>query len=165
MSDIFQVLCEDVTNNTHFGICDDKPHQRAYIDTEDGKKWMAVVQNDSNQEVTFTALDNCIEFNKATGKKESRCEGVLTYNNTILFIEIKERSGNAKSWAKDADDQLRNSITLIESKINLDKYINKRAAIINRLQTRSNEKHTVRMKQFKEETGYVLRVNYRIVLD
>lgn len=165
MSDIFKKLCQDTTQVKRFGICDDKPHQRAYLDITEGRKWMAVVQNDLEQEVTFTALDHCIEFNKANGQKESRCEGLLTYRGTIIFVEIKERTGDAKTWAKDADIQLRNSITLIESKINLQAFPNKRAIIANPLQTKSQEKHSVRMKQFLEQTGYLLSVQNRIIIE
>lgn len=165
MSDIFKMLCQDVTQATYFGICDDKPHQRAYIDTTESGKWMAVIKNYTRQEVTFTALDNCIEIHKSNGKMESRCEGAITYNDTIIFVEIKERKGDAKTWAKDADKQLRNTISSIEAKINLDGFSIKRAAITNRLQKGSKEKHTVRMKKFQEDTGYVLRVDNRIILD
>lgn len=165
MSEIFKRLCQDTTQEKIFGICDDIPHQRAYLDLVEGRKWMAVVQNDLKHVVTFTALDHCVEFNKANGQKEKRCEGILTYEDTIIFVEIKERTGDAKTWAKDADKQLRNSIRLIHSKLNLDEFTKKRASITNRLQTKSNEKHSVRMKQFLEQTGYVLRVNNRIILD
>jgi hypothetical protein len=165
MSDIFKILCQDVTQAKNFGICDDKPNQRAYINTDDGEKWMAVVKNDTRQEITFTALDNCIEMRKANGKMESRCEGAITYNNTIIFLEIKKRTGDASTWAKDADKQLRNTISSIEAKIDLKDFPIKRAAITNCLQRRSNEKHTVRMKKFQEDTGYILRVENRVILD
>src|SRR4051812_42064336 len=128
MSEIFKALCQDVTQARYFGICDDKPHQRAYIDIVDGGRWMTVVQNDTRQEITFTALDNCIEIRKVNGKMESRCEGVITYNDTIIFVEIKQRVGDAHTWVKDADKQLRASITSIEAKINLDDFPVKRAA-------------------------------------
>ena len=165
MIDIFKALCQDVTEEKRFGICDDMPHQRAYIDTIDGRKWMAIVQNDTRRQVTFTALDNCIEFRKANGTMEKRCEGILTFNDTILFVEIKERTGDAKTWAKDADKQLRISIGLIEAKINLASFPIKKAAITNRLQKGSKEKHSVRMKQFYNQTGYILSINNRIIID
>lgn len=165
MSHIFNTLCEDKTSEKLFGICDDKPHQRAYIDTQDGRKWIAVINNDIRHSITFTALDNCIEFNKANGKKESRCEGILTYGETIIFVEAKERKGPAKTWAKDADKQLRNSIRLIESKVNLDLFSIKKAAITNRQQRGLKEKYSVRMKQFMEQTGYILLINNRINIE
>jgi hypothetical protein len=165
MSHIFKSLCQDETDARKFGICDDKPHQRAYIDTEDGRKWIAVIQNDERKSITFTAFDNCIEFNKTNGKKESRCEGVLTYSDTIIFVEAKERKGDAQTWAKDADKQLRNSIKLIEAKINLNIFSIKKAAICNKLQKGLINKHSVRMKQFLDETGYVLIISKRLSIE
>jgi hypothetical protein len=165
MSNIFKILCQDVSDARRFGICDDKDHQRAYIDTDNGADWMAVVHNDNREEVTFTALDNCIEMRKANGTMEKRCEGMLTFNGTIIFVEIKESAADAQSWAKVADKQLRVSIASIESRVNLDAFPIKRAAITNRLQRGSKEKHTVRMKKFLLDTGYVLRVDNRINID
>ena len=165
MSDIFKLLCQDITQEKKFGICDDIPNHRAYVDLNNGSKWMTVVQNNSMLPVTFTALDNCIELRGTDGKMESRCEGIITYGNTIIFIEIKERTGDSKTWAKDADKQLRATISSIKSKINLDSFETKRAAITNRLQSRSKEKHTVRMKKFLEDTGYLLSVDNRIKIE
>ncbi len=165
MSDIFRTLCQDVTNGHRFGLCDDRRHQRAYIDEIDGQKWTAVVDNRHNRKIEFTSLDNCIEFNKANGKGESRCEGMLTFEDTIVFVEMKERRGDAKKWAKKTDDQLRNSILIVEAKVNLDQFIVKKAYICNRHQKNLNESHAVRAKKFQEETGYVLRVENRINID
>ena len=165
MSHIFKALCQDETSVKRFGICDDIPHQRAYVDVTDGRKWIAVIHNDVRRSVTFTALDNCIEFNKANGKKEKRCEGVLSYDETIIFLEAKERLGNASTWAKDADTQLKNSIKLIEEKVNLDLFLIKKAAICNGLQRGFNQKHSVRIKQFMDETGYILLINNRITIE
>jgi hypothetical protein len=165
MSYISETLCEDITRDKRFGICDDNPHQRAYININDGSKWMAVVQNENRKEVIFTALDHCIEMRRANGKMESRCEGVITCDDTIIFVEVKERIGDARTWVKEADKQLRNSISLIESRINLDKFPIKKASITNRLQRGSKQKHSVRMRKFLEDTGYVLRVDNRIIIE
>ncbi len=165
MSDIFKLLCQDTTGERKFGICDNKDHERAFIDVADGRNWMAVILNDNRYEATFTAIDNCIEIRRPNGRLESRCEGAITYNNTIIFLEIKERLGPARAWAKDADDQLRITISSIESRIDLDDFTIKKAAITNRLRGNLTEKHTVRMKKFQEDTGYILQVAYRINLD
>jgi hypothetical protein len=165
MSYIFKKFCQDETNLRNFGICDDKLHQRAYIHTGHGGNWTAVVQNDNQYDVTFTALDHCIEIRNSKGKMQSRCEGIITYNNTIIFIEIKQRTGDAKTWAKDADKQLRSTISVVSAKINLNLFVVKKAAIANPLHRRSAEKHTTRMMKFLDDTGYILIVNYRIVLD
>jgi len=165
MSHIFSSLCQDQTNEPIFGIKDDNNHERAYLDYGNGRFWLATIENTSRYEVIFTALDNCIELRKANGHLESRCEGMLTYNDTIIFVEIKARTGDMKTWAKDADKQLRNSIALIESRVNLDTFTVKRAAISNSLMRRLGEKTTERIKRFKNETGYILTIDYRIRLD
>jgi len=165
MSDLFKILCQDETDLGLFGICDDKPHQRAYIDNSDGQKWTAVISNKFNRKIVFTALDNSIEFNKANGKSESRCEGILTYEETIIFIEIKERTGDAKTWARKADTQLRNSISIVLAKVDLDIFTNKKAYICNRHQKNLNESHAVRTKKFQNETGFILRVDKRINIE
>ena len=165
MSDIFKVLCQDATNERFFGVCDDKPNQRAYLDIKDRNKWLAVVQNKLMKDVTFTALDNCIEFRTVDGKMSSRCEGVLTYDDVIIFVEAKERSGDASTWAKDADKQLRASIDDLKKKVDLSFFTIKRAAIANRKQNKFNEKHSVRMKKFFNDTGFILSVNSRIVIE
>jgi len=165
MSDIFRILCQDITDAKRFGICDDKPHQRACIDTIDGRNWMTVIENDLRHDVTFTALDNCIEIRKDNGKMESRCEGIITYNYTIIFLEIKDRTGGANTWAKDADKQLKTSIALIELKVDLGNFLSRKAYISNRIQRGSKQNHPVRIKQFLEQTGYILRVNSSIVTE
>lgn len=165
MSDIFKPLYQDITNSRNFGICDDKPHQRAYIDEIDGQRWTAVVRNHYGRQIVFTAIDNCTEFNKANGSKEIRCEGILTFDDTIVFVEIKERKGDAKTWAKKADDQLRNSIRIIQARVNMNAYVVKKAYISNRHQKNLNESHAVRAKRFQQETGYILRVENRINID
>ena len=163
MSDIFKALCQDTCNERKFGICDDRPHQRAYIDTNEGAKWIAVINNPERISVTFTAIDNCIELRTAENKMEDRCEGVLTYENTIIFIEAKERkSKKTKDWAKVADEQLRSTILSLSAKVALDAYANKRAAICNRLRTKNIEKHSVRIRKFYDETGYTLSVKNHI---
>lgn len=165
MSDIFRALCQDVTTAQKFGLCDDLPHQRAYIDEFDGQKWIAVVYNYFGREIVFTALDNCIEFNKPSGKGESRCEGMLTYEDTIIFVEIKERTGDADTWAKKADDQLRNSIKIVQAKVKLSAFLIKKVYICNRHRRNVNESHAVRAKKFQQDTGYILRVETRINID
>jgi hypothetical protein len=48
------------TNKKRFGICDDTPppHKPAYLDETDGKKWIAVVENNHNLNITFVPIDN-----------------------------------------------------------------------------------------------------------
>ncbi len=165
MSHVFKSLYEDSTDFRRFGICDDRPHQRAYINTNDGGKWIAVVSNNYRKPIVFTAFDNCIEFRTKANKLESRCEGAITYENVIIFVEAKERKGKTGDWAKDAEDQLKATIESVSKRVDLDFFQIKRAAICNKLRTKNNEKHTARIKKFLKDTGYILTVDNRIIID
>ena len=90
---------------------------------------------------------------------------MLTYTDTIVFVEIKAITGDAKMWAKKADDQLRNSIKILQAKVNIHAFPNKKAYICNRHQRNINVSHAARIKKFKEDTGYTLRVENRITID
>ncbi len=91
--------CQTISNRKLFGLCDDPPpiSNPAYIDELNGANWIAVVVNEYLYHVTFTAIDNCIEINRIDGKQAKRCDGVLTYDSTVIFVELKERRavGNA----------------------------------------------------------------------
>ena len=83
----FKSTCQSQTNQYKFGLCDDPNEDPAYIDTDidDCSKWIATVENNQEIEVIFTAIDNCIEILRSNGEKENRCDGMLTYNNHIIF--------------------------------------------------------------------------------
>ena len=54
--------CQTFSNHKQFGLCDEPPpaSNPAYIDEDNGSKWIAVVVNEDRYYVTFTAIDNCI---------------------------------------------------------------------------------------------------------
>lgn len=91
--------CQTRSNRRIFGLCDNPSPAKdpAYIDETDGSKWIAVVENEERFPTEFTAIDNCIDIKHSDGKMEKRCDGVLTYNATIIFVELKQRGakGNA----------------------------------------------------------------------
>jgi hypothetical protein len=63
--DFFKASCQTVTQETKFGICDDDDNDiktPAYINNDDATKWIAVVINKAAKEITFTAIDNCIDM-------------------------------------------------------------------------------------------------------
>lgn len=88
-----------------------------------------IVINNSNTEVTFKAIDWCVPIFR-TGTYDlddearvvaefssdnigvnliKRCEGFLSYNNSIVFIEIKNRHGG-RGWLKDAREKFEETI-------------------------------------------------------
>jgi hypothetical protein len=96
----FKLSCQDTTNQSEFGLCDDPPppHTPAYIDLDisnKDEKWIAIVDNSNEIEITFTAIDNCIEIRRPNGEMDKSCEGMLTYQNSYYFCRVKE-----KRWKK-----------------------------------------------------------------
>lgn len=101
-TDFLEKKCWDSSVQRRFGICDDTPppSKPAYLDEIDGNKWIAVVHNDRQIEVEFLAIDNCIEFSKRKdGKDKKRCDGALFYEETVIFVELKDIASDAKNWA------------------------------------------------------------------
>ena len=57
----FETDCkEDTRKEKQFGICDDQNGTKAYTNTTDSTKWIAIVKNVKEIDVSFTAIDNCI---------------------------------------------------------------------------------------------------------
>jgi hypothetical protein len=162
-----EAICQSITDKKLFGICDDPPpsQNQAYIDEEDGARWIAVVVNEDKQQVTFTAIDNCIKIKSNNGKMAKRCDGVLSFDTTIAFVELKERDEKGNKWVKDAEKQLRSTITYFEKSEEAENYKIKKAYIANRDKPKFKESQKERMDQFFLETGYVLRIENRIILD
>ena len=158
--------CQCKSNKKLFGLCDDQLHlsNPAYIDEKNGSKWIAVVINEYKFEVVFTAIDNCIDIKKKDGKMAKRCDGVLSYDNTIIFVELKERGALGNQWVTDAENQLKETLTYFEKEKIAKIYYHKKAYISNSRHPKFKVSQTRRMNQFLEDTGYILRIENRIYL-
>ena len=164
--------CQNTSNNRRFGLCDDPPPAKnpAYIDEIDGSKWIAIVCNDHHFSVLFTAIDNCIEIKRADGLMDKRCDGMLSYisdvlGRTVVFVELKTGAVIRGSWVKDAEAQLRVTISRFEDTKESDNFKTKKAYIANSTYPRYRESQMGRMDKFCDDTGYVLRIENRLVLD
>lgn len=158
--------CHTRSNKKRFGLCDN-PHPAkdpAYIDENNGGKWIAVVVNEPQYDVVFTAVDHCIETRRDDGEMDNRCDGILFYDTTVIFVELKERSPIGNDWVKDAEVQLRASIEHFERNVDSDDYIVKKAYIANNKHPKFKATQTNRMDQFEKDTGYILRIENRIIL-
>jgi hypothetical protein len=158
--------CQETTNSKLFGLCDDPPppHKPAYIDENDGSKWVAVVVNEDMYQLTFTAIDHCITINRPDGKPAKRCDGALTYNSTIIFVELKQIGAKGSDWIITAEEQLRTTIGYFELEEDADNYNNKKAYIASSERPKFRVSQAKRMDQFFDDTGYVLRIENRIIL-
>lgn len=154
------VACQESTTEKLFGLCDDPPppYVPAYInkDTVNKPNWIAEVINDNLKKVTFTAIDNCIPILRANGEAESRCEGMLTYDKTIIFLELKNRIG--RGWLAKARDQLKITISLFEENNDMNDYDSKRAHIANAQRPFFQSNYAKTIDEIKTDTGFTTEV-------
>lgn len=166
----FEGKCQTQSSNKLFGLCDDPPPAKnpAYIDETDGSKWIAVVVNEDNNkpkyDVTFTAIDNCITILRPDEKSAKRCDGMLTFDTTVILVELKERGAQGNLWVKDAEKQLRTTIDYFEREDASEGYNKKKAYIANSEHPKFKASQSTRMEKFLDDTGYVLRIENRIIL-
>ena len=161
----FQTRCQDNSNQKLFGLCDDQLEERAYLDENDGSKWIAVVVNECQYNVAFIAVDHCIEIIREDGKMAKRCDGLLYVDTTIIFVELKERGAQGNDWVIDGEKQLRTSIGYFETSDDSVNYKKKKAYIANKEHPRFKQSQKGRMDKFLDDTGYILRIENRIILD
>lgn len=164
MTDFFKSTCQTKTKAALFGICDDNelPTAPAYIDTKNSDTWTAKVVNEKLIETTFTAIDNCIPVFRENGDMESRIDGLLTYNNTLIFIELKIVKKDR--WISPGIQQLENTIELFSAHNDLSSYKNKRAFLANKKHPKFKYSHKETMQAFKNKTGVRLIISANIKL-
>jgi len=159
----FDANCQSQTNQYKFGLCDDpnKDKDPAYIDTDDCSKWIAIVENNQKIEVIFTAIDNCIEILRSDGTMENRCDGMLTYNNHLIFVELKEKNYR-NNWVVKGEKQLKNTINVFIANHDLEIYKSKKAYIANNKKPNFQSSQMERMDKFKDEIGFRLIIQNTI---
>ena len=165
--DFSKSQCQSVSNKKRFGLCDEQDNKEpAYLDEQNEDKWIAVVENEELKEVHFIAIDYCIDIWRDKEKKEmdNRCDGMLWYDKAVIFVELKERVSkkNTNAWVKAGEKQLKRTIEYFEKTEQSNNFREKRAYIANKAHPIFKESQLQRMKSFKQETGYTLRIENRI---
>jgi hypothetical protein len=114
-----------------FGICDDENNTPAYTDGTDNAHWIAHVINNDSLSTVFTPIDNNIIVHKpGTSHKESTCDGMLTFTNSLYLVELKNRGTG--TWVAEAKGQLINTIKLLHRYNDLSPFGVKKACICNK---------------------------------
>ncbi len=165
-ANFYELKCQTTSSKKTFGLCDDPPPAKnpAYIDELNGSNWIAVVENESQKQITFTAIDNCIAILRSDGKMKQRCDGMLTYNSTVIFVELKDRDAQGNAWVKDAIPQLKSTIEEFKDTEMAGNFNKKLAYISNKQHPKFKSTQQRRMDAFFDETNYVLRIQGRINL-
>ncbi len=160
----FDNLCKTFTTNIEFGICDDPPPQDnpAYIDENDDSKWIAIVNNPEQAEVNFHAIDNCVSILRPNGENESRCDGMLAYEENLIFVELKMRGSSG--WLSKARKQLTITVNKFTENNDKDDYKSIEAYACNSLRPASNQGNSVELQRFKDDTGLIMYAQQEINL-
>ena len=87
----FKKDCQTITNERKFGLFDAEDNMPAKIKLTEEKTWNATVFNDEKKTILVTAIDNCIEILRENGETENRCDMMLSYEDNLLFIELKNK--------------------------------------------------------------------------
>jgi hypothetical protein len=98
--DFLKAACQTMTNQPRFGICDDEDTNvktPAYINTDDESRWIALVLNPQSKNLVLTAIDNCIEVLRENGDMDSRCDVMLTSDDSLCLIELKNKVSDWKA--------------------------------------------------------------------
>ena len=125
----FDPACQEpVRNDILFGICDDQNGSNAYTNINKRSTWVAIVQNARGISLTFTAIDGCVIKN---GEEENRgrCDGMLTSDEHLYFIELK--SGR-KDRHSNAIAQLESTIQFLIANHGTPNYKHKKAFACNK---------------------------------
>jgi hypothetical protein len=151
------------TNNT-FGICDDQNGSKAYTSITDNEKWIAKVINNANLAISFTAIDNCIVvFKEGTKDKESTCDGMLTFAESLYLVELKKQGTGG--WLSDAKSQLENTIKLLHANHQLNVFRYKKAYACNKKHPNFTVINAAERKAFFEKTnGFRIDAQTEIVI-
>ena len=161
----FETACkEGARNEKLFGICDDQDGIKAYTTSNNSEKWVAKVINDNNVTLSFTPIDNCIiVLKEGTNDKESTCDGMLTFTNSLFLVELKDKGPGG--WVSDAKGQLENTIKLLNKHQNLENIKYKKAYACNKRHPSFTVIESSERKAFFERTnGFRLDVQAEIVI-
>lgn len=163
----FSEACKHSSIRSTFGICDDVVNGNtslpAYLDESNGENWIATIVNHSRESIDFYAIDNCVTFPlKPDGSSSKRCDGLLTCDETIAFLELKSRNEQGVNWIKDSEEQLRSAIFYFERESVSESFTDKRAYAVNNMRPQSRVSQAIRMERFLEETGYLLFIKARV---
>ncbi len=157
----FDKRCQEAPREDQlFGICDDNDAKKAYTDVDDNKKWIAIVENRKKTSLVFTAIDKCI---LKDGEKEGkgRCDGMLTSNEHLYFVELKNET---KRWMTDAIDQLESTINLFIENHDASLYKHKKAFACNRRHKKFRELDNELNLRFYRKYGFRLDVQASIIV-
>lgn len=128
----FRVDCQyqPITLNA-FGLCDNQDGSKAFPDIDAANResqWIAKVKNDDNLPIVFTAIDKCVlQDNEHKGR--GRCDGMLTTEDHLYLVELKNQD---PPWRSHAIDQLDSTIQFILDNHDINQFKKRKAFACNK---------------------------------
>lgn len=163
--DFFIAQCQtENIRDKEFGLCDDEDKKEktpAYVNTTQPDKWVAVVKNQTDKSINFTAIDNCVEIERSDGTMDFRCDAMLTNEDHIVFVELKEQVADWISHA--VDEQLQSTIDHFKTNHDISKYKHKRAFVCNKRHPNFRISYKDKMISFYQKNGIRLNLVREIV--
>ncbi|MHA7131834.1 hypothetical protein [Algoriphagus namhaensis] len=146
MINFFNVACqESPRTDKEFGILDGRP--LAYTSASNPTSWIATVKNQSSKQVVFTAIDACVITGEEL-KGVKRCDGMLTTDDTLFLVELKDQQ---KNWQSAAIRQLIDTIEILLQNHDVSGYRHKKAFACNRAHQRFQEiDHELNLEIFRK---------------
>ncbi len=160
--DFFKDKCKSSSNSEEFGICDDIDNNTAiaYIDEENPDNWIGIVSNPNQFEASFYAVDHCVTINREDGSQEKSCDGILSYNNNLVFIELKKRKRSP--WAREGKNQIIKSVMFFNDNYDINSFDKIEAYVCNQIRPLVNQGRASMLEEFKNNTGINLKIQQRI---
>lgn len=157
----FQNTCQEAPQNTpEFGLCDDQNGTIAYTDIINRNKWIATVRNVNQKEIVFTAIDKCvIKDNEYPGR--GRCDGMLTAQDLIYLIELKDQK---PPWQSDAIRQLESTIQFLLENHNISQFKKRKAFACNKKREQFVFIDNEFNKSFMHRTGFRIDIQADILI-
>lgn len=153
----FIEACKTSSSSKKFGICDNPAPAKdpAYINEIDTNKWIAGVENESGKLADFFPIDHCVEVLKPNGDMESRCDGMLRFNNNIVFIELKDRTSSG--WVRKGREQLTITLSNFIANHPSHGYAINECYVCNKQFPLAVKSINTEMQKFKDDTATILR--------
>ncbi len=161
----FSECCCTVSSKKEFGLYD-KPNpskEPAIILEEDKHCWIGIVENIRKRTIKFYAIDHCIDLKKDNGDEAKKCDGLLKFDNNIVFVELKDR--RKSRWLQEAIEQLISTIEIFKANHSDASFQIVSAYVCNKKRPQgASSSHINLSERFKDETGIRLYSKQTIII-
>jgi hypothetical protein len=143
-----------------FGLCDNQDGTRAYPDTANPEDWIAEVKNETNLNIVFTAVDKCVLHDHEYPGR-GRCDGMLTTENHLYLVELKNQE---PPWQSHAIDQLNSTIDFLINNHDISQYKKRKAFASNKKRDKFVVINNEFNKAFYNRTTFRIDIQAEIVI-